>query len=366
MTLIVEPSALLAYARQLDRAADEAAAIRGYIGTYAEDGSGGELFNMAREGHQHAVGVVNATLTRLGALLEASGLEVTAAANYYRQGDLAAAVALDRTLPTLAGQCPSALEYEFTALDCPPAAFADPRHVSGRLTPPPPPDTPPNALGWMDYLSPTSWAMKGLDTVFGFDPISWLQERVFGDWETLATMEAVLANASSALHDLALNVQSGATALASTWQGNAGDAAYRYFTDLASAITALESPLKEMGQAYRVVADAVWSSCEALGGVIKALLDAAIIAGIAAAGGTLTAATGVGAVVGYGVAAVEVANMLRLWGQATKLYQNASAAVLAFRSVLGHNLDNLGAVRLPALPGGAGYDHPLVGAGATR
>jgi hypothetical protein len=360
MTLTVEPAALTGYARQLGRAAEDAVRIRSYVDGHAEAGTGGELFAIAREGHQHAVGVINASLRRLAALLERSEPEVVGAASHYLHTDAAAAAAMDRVMSASPGQCQTALEREFAAVVCRPAAFADIRRVADRLVLPPDPQAPSNALGWMDYLSPTSWALKGFDLVLGFDPLAWLQERMFGDWAALATMEAVFSNARLAVHDLALNVQSGATTLHSTWHGNAGDAAYRYFTDVATAITSWEAPLQEIGRAYRVMADAVWSICEALGGVVKALIDAAIIAGIAAAGGTLASFTGVGAIVGYGVAAVEVANILRLWGEATRLYQSASSAVLAFRAVLGHNLSNLEAVTLPTMPGGAGYDHPLV------
>jgi uncharacterized protein YukE len=288
---------------------------------------------------------------------------MAAAATYYVQTDQAAAAILDHSLPAGLGRCPTPLEYEWTSIVCPPAAFADPRVVTDRLTPPPEPDNPPNALGFMDYLSPSSWAMKGFDIVLGFDPLAWVQEKLFGDWEALATMDSVLTNVSTALHDLALNIQSGAATLHPSWQGNAGENAYRYFTDLATAITALEHPIRNIGHEYRVMADAVWSIGEALGGVLKGLADAAIIAGVAAVAGTATAASGVGAVVGYGVAAVEVANMLRLWGEATKLYQSASAAVLAFRAAIGRSLGDLDAVTLPALPGGTGYDHPVAQAG---
>ncbi|MEW1586351.1 hypothetical protein AB0283_12955 [Micromonospora vinacea] len=107
------------------------------------------------------------------------------------------------------------------------------------------------------------------------------------------------------------------------------------------------------------MADAVWSAGEALGGVVKSLIDAAIITGLAAAAGTATSATGVGALVGYGVAAAEVANMFRLWAEATKLCQQIAAAVLAFRAVLTRELSGLDTVALPALPDGGRYDHPL-------
>jgi uncharacterized protein YukE len=212
----------------------------------------------------------------------------------------------------------------------------------------------------MDYVSPTSWAMKGFDVVLGFNPIGRVQEWTFGDWAALATMAPVLTNVGTALHDLAFNIQSGTTTLHPLWQGNAGDAAYSYFTELASAIVALEVPISEIGKAYLDMADAVWAVGEAMGGVIKGMTDAAIIAGIAAAAGTATAASGVGAIVGYGVAGLEVVNILRLWAEATKLYQHAGAVVLTFRSILNKNLSDLDAVRLPALPDGGGYDHPLV------
>jgi hypothetical protein len=110
MTLTVEPSALLDYARQLDRATNDAAAIRGYVGRFAAAGTGGELYSLAREGHDHAVDVLTTTLARLTTLLEASGPEVSGAAGYYRQTDRAAATAVDRTLATGFGQCPTALE----------------------------------------------------------------------------------------------------------------------------------------------------------------------------------------------------------------------------------------------------------------
>jgi uncharacterized protein YukE len=359
MTLSVEPSALTGYAQQLGRATDDAAAIKGYVDTYAKQVTGGELIQIASGSHQQAVAAITATMGRLDTILRGSGPEVSAAAGYYLATDRQSAATVDRSFPAALGQCQTPLEYEFNGIVCKPASFADPRQVTGRLTAPPEPENPPNALGFMDYLSPTSWAMKGFDIVLGFDPISWVQERFSGDWEAVATMSPVLTNTGAALHDLALNVQSGATTLHPLWQGNAGDAAYDYFTDLATGINAMQGPLREMAEEYHAMADAVWSSGEAIGGLIKGMIDSAIIAGIAAAGGTATSFTGVGAAVGYGVAALEVANILRMWGNATELYQYASAAVLAFRSKLGSALNDLDTIKLPELSGGTGYQHPL-------
>ncbi|MEU3454264.1 hypothetical protein ABZ671_11760 [Micromonospora sp. NPDC006766] len=175
-------------------------------------------------------------------------------------------------------------------------------------------------------------------------------------------MAPVVGNIAAALHDLAYNLQSGATALYPLWQGAAGDSAFRYFTTTANAVAELRGPLGNVSKAYRDMAAAVWSAGTALGGIVQSLIDSAIIAGIEVAAGTITAETGVGAAVGYNLAAAEIANMLRLWGNATKLYQDIATAVLAFRAKLTHELSGLDAVTLPTLPDGGYYRHPLAGA----
>jgi uncharacterized protein YukE len=360
----VQSSALTSYAGQLDRGYQGVKSVQTYVDAYAADGTGGELFALAREGHLHATEAIRNTFTRLSCLLEASVPELRASSAYYKGTDLAAAARIDRALPPGIGQCPTPLEYELASNPCKPALFGDPRFPESHLTAPGEPDNPSNPMAWMDYLSPSSWASKGLGIIFDFDPIAEMQNKLFGDWEALGKMPAVLANTGAALHDVAADVQSGATTLHDYWQGNAGDTAYRYFTDLATGVDALAGPVHAIGDAYRTMADAVWSAGEAVGGALKGMIDAAVIAGIAAAAGTATAETGVGALVGYGVAAVEVANVLKLWGEATKFYQNASAAVLLFRGVLNRCLSDLDSVKLPVLGGGAGYDHPLLGAAA--
>ncbi|QGN46424.1 hypothetical protein GKC29_06005 [Micromonospora sp. WMMC415] len=361
MTLVVEPAALAGFARQVDRAAEDVGEIRGYFHRYAEAGTGGEVYNVAKASHEHAVNVIDTTLKRLAGLLQASAPELTAAATYYRTTDLTAAASLDRTLPSAADRCITRLELEISANPCTPANFADPRDVTWSLKPPGEPDNPANSLAFMDYLSPSAWAATAFNIVFGFDPIGEIQKRVFGDWEALAVMAPVIGNMGGALHDVAYNVQSGATTLRGHWQGTAGESAFRYFTTTANAVSDLRGPLAAISQGYREMADAVWATGEALGGTIKALLDSAIIAGVSIAAGTATASTGAGAVVGYGLAAAEVAYMLHLWGAATNLCQKLSAVVNTFGALLVRELSNLDAVALPSLPNSGRYDHPLAG-----
>ncbi|MEH0843309.1 hypothetical protein V6U81_13075 [Micromonospora sp. CPCC 205711] len=362
MALFVEPDAVVGFARQVDRATGDVWEIRSYLNRYADVATGGEQLRIAKAAHEHAVEVINGTLNRLACLLENSAPELRASAGYYRTTDLAAADRLDRTLPAAVDRCITPLELELADNPCTPANFIDPRDVQGHLDVPGEAKNPSNALGWMDYLSPASWVNEVFDHVFGFNPVGEIQDKVSGDWEALAKMAPVVDNIGGALRDLAYNVQSGASTLHPLWQGVAGDGAFRYFTTTANAVADLHTPLGTISKAYLDMADAVWSAGEALGGVVKSLIDGAIIAGVAAAAGTVTSETGVGAVVGYGLAAAEVANLFRLWGEATKLCQQIAAAVLVFRAILTRELSDLDAVALPALPDGGRYDHPLAGA----
>ncbi|MDI6102592.1 hypothetical protein QLQ12_28620 [Actinoplanes sp. NEAU-A12] len=362
-SLDVEPQALVSYADQIGRARDDSLAISEYITKNAMDGTGGELIGVANEGNQHAVALIQGAFNRVTCMLDYSVPELRSAAEYYRSTDLAAATNLDRALPASGEWCPTAIEHEIAV--CPPLPFSDSRAPEQLLKKPDPePDTPVNKLGWMDYISPTAWTMKGFDIILGIDPVEEVQKKIFGDWEVFAQMQPVLTNAAAAVHDLAFNVQSGATSLQQVWQGNAGDAAYRYFTDFATSIDQLRAPLAEMGAAYRTMADAVWAAGDAIGGLIKGMCDAALIAGIAAAAGTATAASGIGGAVGYGVTAAEAANILAMWAQVTKYLAYADSAVKGFRAVLDRTLSDLDTVKLPTFGGKAGYDHPLTGMGA--
>ena len=97
------------------------------------------------------------------------------------------------------------------------------------------------------------------------------------------------------------------------WLGSGLDRSEaRYFSNLAAATSGQQLALRDIGENYHNAALGAWQLSNQLGNILQALADKAIIAGIAAAAGTVTAETGVGAVLGYGVAALVVVDMLRL------------------------------------------------------
>jgi uncharacterized protein YukE len=362
--LHVEPSTLISYALQIERARADVKAVDDYIARHATNGIGGEFFGIAAEGHQHAVQQVKATMNRLICVMDYSAPQLRAAAGYYQRTDLDAALRIDGALPEGMRQCPTALEYEISDNPCKYLPFQDSRGPEQNLKPPEDPDDPTNKAGIFEYVSPSSWILKGLNVIVGRDPVTEIQEKMFGDWESLGRMISVMTNAGLALHDVAVNVQSGATSLQGFWQGNAGDTAYRYFTDLASAVDQLRPAFTAIADEYRIMTDAVWAAGDALGGIIKAMCDAALISSAAAVGGSATSWTGGGAAIGYGIAALAATDVLYLWGQAMAVFQNVNAAVLAFRTALNSNISDLDSVSLPVIGGGAGYVHPVAGQAA--
>jgi uncharacterized protein YukE len=359
--LHVEPSALVSYALQIERARDDVRIVDEYIARHATSGIGGEFFGIAAEGHQHAMQQVAATMNRLICVLDYSAPQLRAAAGYYQRTDMDAALRIDGALPAGIRQCPTVLEYEISGNPCKYFPFEDSRGPGQNLKPPEDPENPPNKAGIFEYVSPSAWILKGLEVIVGRDPVTETQEKMFGDWEALGRMISVMTNAGLALHDIAINLQSGATSLQGFWQGNAGDTAYRYFTDLATAVDQLRPAFTAIADEYQIMTDAVWAAGDALGGIIKGMCDAALISSAAAVGGSATAWTGGGAGIGYGIAALAATDVLYLWGQAMVVFQNVNATVLAFRTALNSNISDLDAVSLPVIGGGAGYVHPAAG-----
>jgi hypothetical protein len=142
-------------------------------------------------------------------------------------------------------------------------------------------------------------------------------------------------------------VQGGANSVHAAWQGMAADAAYAHLTGTATAIESLVDPLKQISAQFDTIAHGVWSSAEAITGWVKGMIDAAIIAGIAAAAGTITAETGVGAIIGYGVAAVEVCELLDMWAQATAAMTNLYSIVQGALGIIESQLAFLRSAELP-------------------
>jgi hypothetical protein len=346
VTFLVQPGALDGYAAQVGRAGDDATSIKDYLLGYKVDsGWDGLLIEAVGDSHVKAMDTARDLGGRVATVLHDSYNGLVAAAGYYRRTDTTAAAAFDATLPGRCATTPSVLEQRWASNPCGPW-FSDSREPSGRLKPVDDVEyTHPLAV--LDNISVSNWALKGFDFVFGFNPLEKVSEFFVGDWQAVAKGGKALGHAAEAFDDLGYNVQGGAIAVHTSWHGMAADAAYAHFTTTASAVEDLVDPLKKISQQFDMIAHGVWSTAEAVTGWVKGMIDAAIIAGIAAAAGTITAESGVGAIIGYGVAALEVCELLDMWAQATAAMNNLYAIVQGAIGIIESQLAILRSTQLP-------------------
>ncbi|TQJ85419.1 hypothetical protein [Streptomyces sp. SLBN-31] len=213
------------------------------------------------------------------------------------------------------------------------SGFTDTAEPSSRLTPPKKPEEfSQGALldlfnDASDLISPTYWITEAYNAVFGFNPLDEVTQWFAGDWESFVKCAEVWQNIGKACGDIANNLTSGNKALDATWNGHAADSAYVYFDELAKKLIQSGETLDSLADAYKYLAHAAYSAAEAIKGYLGGIIDGLIIVGIELAAGTLLSWTGAGALVGYGLAALEVTRILKMWADATETFGNAQAIV---------------------------------------
>lgn len=211
-----------------------------------------------------------------------------------------------------------------------------------------------------DWLSPSYWALETVKFIFGIDPLEEALKWFEGDWESYAKCAEVWSNTGKMAKDLAANIQSGNKTLDASWDGNAADAAYVYFDELAKKIASLESDLNELERYYKDVALAVSQGVDLVKGLLTEMADQLIIAEVEIAAGTALAETGVGAVVGYAAAALEIAKVIKTWGKVTEAYSAADKTVKIAVTASGAIVGRLGAALHHFPDPGTSYDNPAV------
>jgi hypothetical protein len=209
-----------------------------------------------------------------------------------------------------------------------------------------------NPLDLFNYLSPSAWLNEAINSLTGVDVYGWFTDWVGGDWAAVSRFGDAMSHVADCLQQLGINIQQGALDLDQRWHGNAADGAYLYFSKLAAATSGQQMALRACADSYQKAARGAWQLANQLGNILQALADKAIIAGIAAAAGTVTAETGVGAVAGYGIAGLMAVQMLELVNRASTIINTAGTVILGFFGAaldLAHQGGDLSAVPLPSV-----------------
>ncbi|GLL05114.1 hypothetical protein [Dactylosporangium matsuzakiense] len=204
------------------------------------------------------------------------------------------------------------------------------------------PEAPAPSIGkgWVDFaeigsaLSPTYWGNELIKEMTGFDLFGSVGKFVAGDWEEMAKAGIALGNLADFCRAEGANLQQIATKLDAGWDGNAADGAYEYFTNVATTVMQLQEPLAGAPEKYIETAKGMWQLGSQATNLAEALVDSLIVAAAAAAAGTALVETGVGAVVGWGIAAIEIARAIQMISKLTAIAVTADMIVMTFISMI--------------------------------
>jgi uncharacterized protein YukE len=216
-----------------------------------------------------------------------------------------------------------------------------------------------NPIEVLDLVSPTAWLNQAIADLTGYNVIEHIVKPFAGDWEAFSRFGNALRNFAPCMQDIGVNVQSQLDLVDAMWDGHASDAAYNYFNDLAAKVSGVQYVLREAADNYDKTATGIWGLAQQLGNLVQSIVDQAIIITVASAVGTALVETGVGALVGYGVAAWRLVELLKLCNRAAIIIQTAGTLITAFFSLMQEVNWRFGDLTKVGLPG-ASYDHPAV------
>jgi hypothetical protein len=210
-----------------------------------------------------------------------------------------------------------------------------------------------NPLDIFNYVSPSAWVNDVIEKVSGVDIFGYASDAFTGEWAALYQFGDALRSLGQFMQQAGIEVQAGMNRLDVSWEGNAADAAFAHFSTLATRISGQQIALTEAAKGYHEAAKGAWQLSNQLGNLLQAIADKAIIVGIAAAAGTATAETGIGALAGYGVAGWQAIELLEKINKASALINTAGTVILG---AFGGGMDiagqggDLSAVPLPSAP----------------
>ncbi|MER7416484.1 hypothetical protein ABT346_06795 [Micromonospora peucetia] len=207
-----------------------------------------------------------------------------------------------------------------------------------------------NPIGILDAISISHWVNQVIKDVAGYDVIGTITAAFVGDWESFYKAGDAYGNLGQSLQALGGNLIEVTTQVDQQWDGRAADAAFVYFRKLAAATAQQNVILARVEHKYHEAARAIWLLADMIGGLIKMMIDKAIIIGVSAAAGTALIETGAGAVVGYGVATWQAMELVKKVNDAATKIQAGGTLILGFFSFLKTLADQGGDLSKTPLP----------------
>ena len=358
----VDPAGLNGLYNVLHRASNDADDTLAYTKrhcdlTFAEEG----LLVIFASPHKLAYDRMTQGLERLRTLSQNAATQVNIAQREYATTDASAAARLDQTYP--GAKEPAAMWSDMSTgrPDLWPAAarapFADVAEPTKHLVPP---NYATAVEMWKinplaDLISPAAWLRQVSVWLFGYDPFEDWSKQLSGDWDAYIHCAAAWRIIGNALLDLGRNVVTTATDVPEVWRGRAAESEQEFQLKLGKAAMALHPICDQYAELYTKAAEAAKQLFDVVSGLIAKLIDVLIVINVASAVGTATIETGVGPVVGYGVAAYYAWQAYDLYNEISTFYGNAEATFKGIAGTIG--MIQAGAA-VAALPDLQPYQHP--------
>jgi len=158
-------------------------------------------------------------------------------------------------------------------------------------------------FNWLtDTLSPSAIVRSVVQALFHKDIFEFFLKDISGDWDALYGCGTRWYEAAGAVRDISSNLLAHASALPTTWGGNAADGCELYLLELDAATFSHVAMYEYTGQAYHEAAKGAWTQFELAGSLLGDALDACVAIAAAIGAGIATSETIIGAIAGSATA----------------------------------------------------------------
>ncbi|MEV4665671.1 hypothetical protein AB0J85_27450 [Micromonospora echinofusca] len=358
----VDPAGLNGLYNVLHRASGDVGDTLTYVKrhcdlTFAEEG----LLVIFASPHKLVYDRMTQGLQRLETVSRSAATQINLAQRHYSTSDATAASRIDQTYP--GAKEPATMWSALTTgrpdlwPTAPRSPFADVAEPTKHLVSP---NYATAVEMWKinplaDLISPAAWLRQVSVWLFGYDPFEDWSKQLSGDWDAYIHCAAAWRIIGNALLDVGRNLVTTAGDVPDVWRGRAAEAEQEFQLRLGTAAMALHPICDQYAELYTKAAVAAKHLFDVVSGLIAKLIDVLIVINLASAVGTATIETGVGPVIGYGVAAYYAWQAYDLYNEISTFYGNAEAT---FKGIAGTIGMIQASAAVSALPDLKPYQHP--------
>jgi hypothetical protein len=304
--LYVDPQGMSGLYNQVRGVYHDAKAASEHIDKHADIPfyEGGIIFLVART-HSRARGLIQGTVDGAAARASALGTAINQCQVFYVESDAAARAQFDGAFPGPGSVAVGAV-IDNMRPELPDSAvpFGDVAAPTAHLrTPEWAAETVRFQMHYVwDALSPSSWIRQISMWTLKHDPFeAWLKV-LSGDWSGYYRCAVVWQQISACAYDLGTNLLRAAHDTPLVWRGNAATTTEAILVANAAVLDELAEAGLFYSDRYRDAAQAAIKCFDTVSALAGDLVDRLLLAGVAAAMGTATIETGIGALIGYSVA----------------------------------------------------------------